>query len=86
MLKCNKKAQVGETITWVVATIVIIGVMIIFLFISSLMAKLKSIGIGDLNPTLEKSNPLTTKTSLAEQLNSQNKDTIENILNKNNNG
>jgi hypothetical protein len=38
----NKKAQVGETLTWIVATLVIFGVLLIFIYASILMAKAKS--------------------------------------------
>ncbi len=84
--KKNKRGQVGETISWIIATLVIIGIIILFLYISSLMGQLKTIGIGDLSSDYAKFNPLTQKTVLAEQLNSQNKNLIENILNQSNNG
>jgi len=41
-LKKNKKAQVGETLTWIVATLVILGVLFIFIYASVAMAKAKS--------------------------------------------
>ena len=40
----NKKAQIGETITWVVATVIIIFVLIFFLFGASMLAQTKNVG------------------------------------------
>lgn len=42
MLK-NKRAQIGETITWTVATIIIIAALIVSLFISSQVAEKKEL-------------------------------------------
>lgn len=39
----NKKAQIGETITWVVATIIIVVILIISLYTTSLLAQTKKI-------------------------------------------
>ena len=82
----NKKAQVGVTISWVIATIVIIGVLIIFIYISILMSKVKMINIGNLEiPGSEKKiELLTEKTSLAHQLaGNRNQPMIDNILREN---
>jgi len=38
----NKKAQIGETITWIIATIIIIGILTISVFISSALGEGKS--------------------------------------------
>ena len=38
-----KKAQIGETMTWIIATIVIIAILIISIYISSLLGEAKSI-------------------------------------------
>jgi hypothetical protein len=43
----NKKAQVGETLTWIVATLVIIGTLLIFIYSSIALAKVKSINSGE---------------------------------------
>lgn len=42
--KISKKAQVGETITWIVATIVIVVVLIFFMFGASMLGSTKNIG------------------------------------------
>lgn len=39
----NKKAQLGETLTWIVATLVILGVLLIFIYASLVLAKAKSL-------------------------------------------
>ena len=39
MLNKNKKAQLGETTTWIVATLMIIVVLIFFIYASSILAK-----------------------------------------------
>jgi Na+-transporting NADH:ubiquinone oxidoreductase subunit NqrF len=84
----SKKAQIGETITWVFATLIIIGVVLIFIWISFLISKSKSISVEDVRMDLAKeSEQLTTKTSIAEQLsNNENKLMIEDILKKQNGG
>ncbi len=35
----NKKAQISEVMTWVVATLVILSILIIFIYASSLLAQ-----------------------------------------------
>jgi len=82
MLKSNKKAQTGETITWVIATIVIIGILILFIYVSTLLAKGKTIGVGNLKTDIpEYSLVLMTKTYIAHQLaENKSKEVIDNIL------
>ncbi|MCA9487421.1 MAG: hypothetical protein KC516_00490 [Nanoarchaeota archaeon] len=41
----NKKAQLGETLTWVVATILILVILFFFVFGSSLLGKTKDIKV-----------------------------------------
>jgi TRAP-type mannitol/chloroaromatic compound transport system permease small subunit len=81
MLNYKKKGQIGETVTWIIATLVIIGILIIFILVSSLMAKIKAIHVGDVKTDMKESNLVKEKTSFAYQLtNNKNKDIIENIL------
>ncbi|PJE81660.1 hypothetical protein COU58_01825 [Candidatus Pacearchaeota archaeon CG10_big_fil_rev_8_21_14_0_10_32_42] len=40
----NSRGQIGETLTWVVATIIILVILIFFIFGSSLLGKTKSVG------------------------------------------
>lgn len=39
----NKKSQVADTMTWIIATIIVVVILFIFILISSLLAKTKSI-------------------------------------------
>ncbi len=86
MLRYNRSGQVGETASWLIATLIIIGILIIFIYISVLMAKVKVIGIGNLESDLRKeSQVLMMKTSLSHELaNDKNKEIIDNILKENN--
>ena len=44
----SKKAQIGETLTWIIATIIIILIMVVFIYISSSLAeKTKIIDLKD---------------------------------------
>jgi len=77
----NKKAQISETITWVVATIIIIVILIVFIYLSSLLAEMKSINIGDLKKsTEEESDWIGIKTSIAYSIRDDNKTIIENWI------
>lgn len=83
----NRSGQIGETATWIVATLIIIGTMILFILFSFLMSKTKAVGAGDVKTDLGKNTErLSVKTSIAEQLNSQDKQNVENILNEQNGG
>jgi len=83
----NKKAAIGETITWTVATIIIIGALIIFLVLSSLLAKVKLINFREVKSDVEKESPvLTMKTSISHDIaDERNKTQIDNILEEWNN-
>jgi hypothetical protein len=78
----NKKGQTGETVAWLIATLVIVGILILFIYASVLMANVKGVSIGNLQTDLEKeSQVLTEKTALSNIiLNNKNKETIDNIL------
>jgi uncharacterized metal-binding protein len=39
----DKRGQVGETITWIVATVIIVVTLVIFIFVSVLMADVKEV-------------------------------------------
>lgn len=43
MLNYNKKAQLGETMTWAVATVIIVLILVFSLFISAKMGEAKEI-------------------------------------------
>jgi predicted PurR-regulated permease PerM len=77
MLNKDKKGQVGETITWVIATIILIVILLVFIFASIALSKLKS-----LNMTLKDSSEnsvdwINSKTQMAYSINSNNKNKIQ---------
>ncbi|MBU1129240.1 MAG: hypothetical protein KJ949_01255 [Nanoarchaeota archaeon] len=77
----NKKAQLSETMTWIVATLVIIVILIIFIFISSSFAKVKNLTTQDLKLSSEGEDVdlFEFKTELAYNLTSEeNKKIIDN--------
>jgi len=43
MLNKNKKAQLGETLTWIVATLIIIVLLSISIFVTNILANAKSL-------------------------------------------
>lgn len=40
----NSRGQVADTMTWIVATIIIITILVLFVYASSVLAKTKSVG------------------------------------------
>ncbi len=78
----NKRAQVGETVSWIIATLVIIGILIIFIYISVLMAKVKGGGIIGFKAESEKGNQiLSGKTLIAHNLaDNKNREMIDKII------
>jgi len=84
--KKNKIATIGETLTWIVATFVIIAILAVFVIGAMGMSKLKdvsSILVSDSSSDFkEESQILTTKTSLAYELNNENKKIIEEAINE----
>jgi hypothetical protein len=81
MLK-SKKGQAAETVSWLIATLVIVGILILFIYASVLMANVKGVSIGNLQTDLAKQSlVLTEKTNISNVIMSnKNKDTIDNIL------
>ena len=74
----NKRAQIGPTLTWVLATLLIAGILAFFVFASFGVSKLKAISVGELKSDLgEESSILKGKTDIAYELNSANKEIIE---------
>lgn len=73
----NKRAQVGETITWIIATIVLIGVIMIFIYISVAMSKTKSLEAGVKEGAEDSADWINSKTELAYSINPNNKVRIQ---------
>jgi hypothetical protein len=82
----NKKGQIGDLVVWIPATLIIIGVIILFVYISLAMSLVKAVHVGDVQTDLGNASSirLNVKTSIAEQLNAQNKETIDYILKQQN--
>ncbi len=81
----NKKAQIGATMTWIIATLVIVGILLIFIYISVLMSKTKAVSIGDLKADSDEADALALKTSFAHQLaGNKNKEVIDNFIKEKN--
>ena len=83
MFRCkNKKGQTAETMTWIVATLVVIGILIIFIYLSILVSKTKIISVGDVQTDLQKESlVLSEKTSISNTIMSdKNKAQIDEIL------
>lgn len=88
MLKCNlkdKRGDISKTLTWIVGTIIIVGVLIIFIYISSVMSNIKVIKGGDVTSDLNlDSQVLSMKTSLAYKINNIDREIIDNALEEKN--
>lgn len=74
-LRKNKKAQIAESITWVVATIIIIFLIVSAIYVSSLLGKSKSLSVQGLGNSNE-NNWVLEKTKFALEINNDNQDTI----------
>ena len=62
----NKKAGIGEAITWVVATIIVLVVLLIFMYAANIMGKLREIkGEPGGEISIDVDSQLTTKTQIA---------------------
>ncbi|MCL5018223.1 MAG: hypothetical protein M1416_00440 [Candidatus Pacearchaeota archaeon] len=85
--KSDKKGQIGETVSWIIATIIIIGILIVFIYISILISKTKIIQTLSIQfDVAEKTESLNQKTSFSHQLaGNLNKEIIDNILEEANN-
>ena len=72
-LEKKRKAQISEIMTWIVATIVILSILLIFVYASSLLAqKTKIVKAQDLKIDLaEEVNLLDTKTLITYNLASE---------------
>ncbi len=78
----TKKGQVAETITWVVATIIIIFLLITTIYISGLLGKGKDISKADIGLSSSDSEWIEVKTNLAYLTNSENKVEIDLWINQ----
>jgi hypothetical protein len=80
----NKHGQVGETLTWVIATIIILIVLIVFVYASIGLAKSKNIASSKTSSGKLGSSQgdwIDLKNSLAYSLNNKNQKNIERWIN-----
>jgi hypothetical protein len=83
----NKKSEAGETLTWFVATIIIIVILIIFIYFSSVLSKAKNIEVQFRSVSLTDGSQVTVdwigeKTNIAHKINNSNKNFIEEWINE----
>ena len=81
----DKRGAIGETITWTAATLIILGILVIFLVLSSLLANLKVVNSYNVKSDIGDSPVLEVKTSIAQDINSENKEKIDETLKEWNN-
>ncbi len=83
----NKRAQISEIMTWIVATLIIISILIIFLYASTILAqKTKIVQIKNLKLDSGKGTDLLEIKNLIayESASNEDKQIIENWKEKNN--
>ena len=66
--KRNKKATVGEAMTWFIATIIIVFILLTFLYVSSLMGKAKILTPDYIRTSASGTERIQVKTLLAKQI------------------
>jgi hypothetical protein len=73
----NKRGQVGETITWVVATIFLIAILLLFIYSAIAMAKAKSLKVDIKLSSGSSVDWVNSKTQMAYSISSANKNKIQ---------
>ena len=73
----NKKAQVGESITWIIATIILIVLLIIFIYASVALSKAKTIKTNIKTDSIDSVDWINSKTQMAYSISASNKNKIE---------
>ncbi len=72
----NKHAQVGEFLTWVIATIVLIVILIIFIYASSVLSITKYLKVDLSEDSDDSVDWVSSKTEFAYSISSMNKNKI----------
>ena len=75
MLNC-KRGEIGETMTWVVATVIIVVLLIIFVYASNALGFFQIYKVSSGERTLDSEKYLEIKTGLALKENSSNENKI----------
>jgi hypothetical protein len=73
----NKKGQIGETITWAIATIVLVVILIIFIYASVALSKVKTLKTEIKANSADTVNWINAKTQMAYSVSSANKNKIQ---------
>jgi hypothetical protein len=78
----KKNGAIGETLTWVFATPIILGILISFIIISIFLFNVKAVSLGDVKTDFaEESSVLVAKTFIAHDIaDDKNKEVIDNTL------
>lgn len=79
-LKHNKKGQTGETITWIVATFIIIAILVIGIYTASVLGKTKS--IKEKESFIEEEDIIKAETKMAFETINKNKQEINSWIEK----
>jgi len=72
-----KKGQVGESITWIVATLILIAILLVFIYLSITLSKTKSLNVSLKADSEDSVNWINSKTEMAYSINANNKNKIE---------
>jgi hypothetical protein len=73
----NKRGQVGETITWVIATLLLIAILLLFIYASIAMAKTKYLNLDIKLSSGNSVDWINSKTQMAYSISSVNKNKIQ---------
>jgi len=85
----RKRGQTSETITWIIATIIIIAILMVFIYASYALSKTKEIvrsvkGVFSGDEEEENAGWIKTKTLLAYEIDDGNKALIDKWIGENN--
>jgi len=82
----NKRGAIGETLTWIPATLIIIATMVVFLILSGLLAKMKIINMHSIKNDVEEDSPILEIKNILAHISAEekNKEIIDNILGEEN--
>lgn len=82
----NKRGQLSDAMTWIVATLIIIIILLVFIYASSVLAEFKEVDVGVKSIVVGEnvdgvSDWFNVKTNLAYEINNNNKLKIEGQIN-----
>jgi hypothetical protein len=77
MLSNSKRGQIGESITWVVATVILIILLIVFIYASIILSKAKFLRFDAKADSENSADWIGSKTEMAYSINDDNKNKID---------